>query len=307
MRVLIVFILAALLAGKGAEAQELQAKISVVATRVSTKVDKKIFQTLQAALSNFLNSRKWTGDAYQPHEKIKCNFLINIDEEKGNNVYKATLTVQAARPVYSTTYESPIVNFQDNDFVFRYVEFQPVEFNENRIQGNDPLAANITAMLAYYVNIILGMDYDSFGPRGGDPYFQKAQFIVNNAPESGDIKGWKPFDGASNRNRYKLVENLLDNRFNLVHDAIYSYYRSGLDQFYSNDEEGRNGILNALTYLNTVNGENPNSMFLPFFFQGKSTELVRVFSKASPEIKTRARDLLSKLDLTNANAYKELR
>jgi hypothetical protein len=307
MRVLIVFIFAALLVGKGAEAQELQAKISVVATRVSTKVDKKIFQTLQAALSNFLNNRKWTSDAYQPHEKIKCNFLINIDEEKGNNVYKATITVQAARPVYSTTYESPIVNFQDNDFVFRYVEFQPVEFNENRIQGNDPLAANITAILAYYVNIILGMDYDSFGPRGGDPYFQKAQFIVNNAPESGDIKGWKPFDGASNRNRYKLVENLLDNRFNLVHDAIYSYYRSGLDQFYSNDEEGRNGILNALNYLNTVNGENPNSMFLPFFFQGKSTELVRVFSKASPEVKTRARDLLSKLDLTNANAYKELR
>jgi hypothetical protein len=252
-----------------------------------------------------LNNRKWTADQFQPHEKIKCNFLLNIDEDKGDNVYKATLMVQAARPVYNTTYESPIVNFQDNDVVFKYVEFQPVEFNENRIQGNDPLAANLTAVLAYYVNIILGMDYDSFSPKGGGPYFQKAQFIVNNAPESRDVTGWKAFDGI--RNRYKLVENLIDNRFNLVHDAIYAYYRSGMDIFYENEDEGRNGVLNALNYLNTINQENPNSMIMQFFFQGKSNELVKMFSKAQPDIKSRARDFLVKLDLTNANAYKELK
>src|SRR5207302_6499611 len=136
-----------------------------------------------------------TTDTYQPQERIKCNFLITIDEYSGDNTYKASLTVQAARPVYNTTYESPIINFQDPDFEFKYVEFQPVEFNENRVQGNDPLTGNITAILAYYCNIILGMDYDSFSPRGGDPYFQKAQYIVNNAPESGTITGWKAFDG----------------------------------------------------------------------------------------------------------------
>src|SRR5205085_6574570 len=130
-------------------AQELQARFSIMSSKVSTQVDKKVFQTLQSALSNFLNNRKWTNDTYQAQEKIKCNFLLTIDEYVGDNLFKATLTVQAARPVYNTTYESPMINFQDADFEFKYVEFQPIEFNENRIQGNDPLTANITAMLAY--------------------------------------------------------------------------------------------------------------------------------------------------------------
>jgi hypothetical protein len=304
MKNIVVFIISVLLAVK-VPAQELQAKVSVIANQISTQVDKKVFLTLQTALSNFMNSRKWTKDSYQPQEKIKCNFLLNIDEYLGNNVFKATLTVQAARPVYNTGYESPIINFQDPDIEFRYVEYQPIEFNENRIQGSDALTANITAVLAFYANLILGMDYDSFAPRGGDPYFQKAQYIVNNAPEAREINGWKAFDGL--RNRFKLIEGLVDSRYNLMHDAIYAYYRSGLDHFYDDEKEGRTGILNALNFVNTVNNENPNSMIIQFFFQGKSTELVKAFSKADPEIKVRARELLTRLDLTNANAYKELR
>lgn len=265
MRILFIFISA--LFFQNAQSQELQARITVMAGKVSTQVDKKIFQNLQTGLSSFLNNRKWTTDVFQPQEKIKCNFLLNIDEDKGGNVFKATLTVQAARPVYNTVYESPLINFQDNDVVFKYVEFQPIEFNENRIQGSDALTANLTALLAYYVNIIIGLDYDSFNAKAGNPYFQKAQFIVNNAPESRDIVGWKAFDGI--RNRFKLVENLTDNRFNLVHDAIYSYYRSGMDLFYENEDEGRNGILNALSFLNTINQENPNSMFIQFFSRVK--------------------------------------
>jgi hypothetical protein len=268
-------------------------------------VDKKTFQTLQTALTNFVNNRKWSSDAFQAQEKIRCNFLLNIDQELGNNIYKATLTVQSARPAYNSTYESPLINFQDNEVTFKYVEFQPVEFNENRVQGNDPLTANLPAIVAYYVNLILGLDYASFSLRGGDPYFQKAQNIVNNAPESGQISGWKPFDGL--RNRYKLVEGFVDNRFALVHDAIYAYYRTGLDIFSEREKDARIGVLNALNYLNTVNQENPNSMAIQFFFQGKSSELVRIFSKADGQMKTQARNMLSRLDLTNANAYKELK
>lgn len=289
---------------EAAQAQELQARFAIVSGKVGSQVDKKIFQTLQSAINNFLNNRKWTNDNFQPQEKIKCNFLLTIDEYKGNNVFKSTLTVQAARPVYNTTYESPMINFLDAAVQFKYVEFQPVEFNENRIQGNDPLAANLTAVLAYYVDLILGFDYDSFSARGGDAYFQKAQYIVNNAPESGDITGWKAFDGL--RNRYKLIEGLTDSRFNLMHDAIYAYYRSGLDKFYDNEQDGRQGILNALNYMNTVNSENPGSMIIQFFFQGKSNELVKVFSKAQPDVKSRAKDFLTKMDITNANVYKEL-
>jgi len=297
----IVFFFAAL----GANAQELQAKFTVVANRVSNAVDKKTFQTLQTTVTNFLNNRKWTQDAFQTQEKIRCNFLLTIDQELGNNQYKATLTVQAARPAYSTNYLSPIVNFQDNEVVFKYVEFQPVEFNENRVQGSDPMSANLPAVLAYYVYLILGMDYDSFALRGGDPYFQKAQFITNNAPEGGQISGWKPFDGL--RNRFRLVEGLVDNRFALMHDAIYSYYRTGLDNFFEKEKEGRVGILNALNYLNTINRENPNSMVIQFFFQGKGNELVKIFSKADPDVRSQARDLLVKLDITNTNLYKDLK
>jgi hypothetical protein len=287
------------------QAQELQARVTVMSNNVSSQVDKKVFQTLQTALTNFLNNRKWTPDTYQPQEKIKCNFLVNIDKAPGNDIYHATLTVQAARPVYNTTYESPLVNFQDANFQFKYVEFQPIEFNENRVQGSDAMVANITAVLAFYANLIIGLDYDSFSMRGGDPYFQKAQYIVNNAPESGDIEGWKAFDGL--RNRFKLIQGLVDSRYTLMHDAIYSYYRSGLDKFYESEPEGRAGILNALNYMNTLNIENPNSMIIQFFFQGKADELVKIFSKADAETRTRARDYLMKLDLTNANAYKELK
>lgn len=287
------------------QAQELQARISVLASKVSTQVDKKTFQTLQAALINFVNNRKWTNDAFQSNEKINCNFLINIEKELGDNVYKASLTVQAARPIYNTTYESPLINFQDDNLTFRYVEFQPIDFNENRVQGSDPVAANLTAMLAYYVYIILGMDYDSYSLRGGDPYFQKAWNIVNNAPEGRDISGWKQFDGL--RNRYFLAENINNSRFALMHDALYAYYRAGLDNFYDNEEAGRNGILGCLNSLNRINTENPNSMLIQFFFQGKSSELVKMFSTANPDLKKRARDLLVKLDVTNANAYKDLR
>jgi hypothetical protein len=301
----IIFIFLALVFFTDLNSQELQARFTVMANRVSTQVDKKTFQTLQSALNTFINNRKWTSDNFQPQEKIKCNFLLTIDQDLGNNVFKGTLMVQAARPVYNSTYETSLINFQDADVVFKYIEFQPIEFNENRVQGNDALAANLTALLAYYINIIIGLDYDSFSPRGGDPYFQKAQFIVNNAPESGQISGWKAFDGM--RNRFKLVEGLVDSRYTLMHDVLYSYYRNGLDQFYENEKNGRSGILNALNYLNTINMENPNSMILQVFFQGKSTELVKVFSKAEQNMKVQAREILSRLDITNVNAYKELR
>lgn len=290
-----------------AQSQEIQARITINVNKdkISSQVDHKIFQTLQTTLTNFVNNRKWTNDVFQQAEKIQCNFLFNINEVIGTNLFRATLMIQAARPAYNSSYQSPLVNFIDDNVYFKYQEFQPVEFNENRIQGNDPLASNLTAIIAYWVYTILGFDYDSFGLRGGDLFFQKAQNIVNNAPEARDIAGWKNFE--SMRNRYWLSENLNNNRFALLHDAIYSYYRSGMDIFYDNEDEGRNGILNCLSFLGTLNSENPNSMIMQFFFQGKSGEIVKVFSKANKEMKERALSLLLKLDITNARAYNELK
>ena len=287
------------------QSQEIQARVTVLTGQVSSQVNKNIFQTLQTTLTGFINNRKWTPDAFQANEKIQCNFLLNIDQELGNHLYKGTLTIQAARPVYNTTYDSPIINFLDDDVVFRYQEFQPVEFNENRVQGNDPAAANLPAVIAYYVNIILGFDYGSFALRGGDAYFKKAWNIVNNAPESRDITGWKSFENI--RNRYWLAENLNNNRFTLMHDALYTYYRLGLDHFFENETEGRSAVANSLNFLNTVNTENPNSMIMQFFLQGKSNELVKVFDRADAGMKTRVRDILNKLDIRNTAAYKELK
>lgn len=297
------FLLLLMISSVAANAQELQARVTVNASRVPTTVDKKIFTTLQTQLTNFLNNRKWTSDVFQAQEKIECNFFLNVEGTEETNVYKAAMTIQAARPVYNSGYNTAIMNFQDGDITFRYVEYQPVEFNENRVQGSDPLAGNLTAVFAYYVYTILGLDYNSFGPKGGDVYFQKAQNIVNNAPESRGINGWKAFDGQ--RNRYWLMENLLNTRYNLVHDVMYTYYRQGLDNMYSNESGAREQILQALTQLQTVNAENPNIMFIQFFMQGKSDELIRIFRKSPPQEKSRAADLLQKLDVSNASKYKQ--
>ncbi|MDB5200283.1 MAG: hypothetical protein JWO92_2246 [Chitinophagaceae bacterium] len=284
-------------------AQELRARINVLSNRVGGNVDKKTFQTLQTALNNFINNRKWTSDNFSPEEKIDCSFLLNLESTNDANVYKASLTIQSARPVFNSSYLSPIINFQDNEIIFKYSEFQQLEFNENRVAGTDPLVANLTAVIAYYIDLILGLDYDSFSPRAGNIYFQKAQNIVNNAPDGRNITGWKAFDGT--RNRYWLTENLLNSRYNLMHDAYYSFYRMGMDKLYEDESGARNQILNVLSLLNNFNTDNPNTMILQFFFQGKTQELIKVFSKASPPEKLKALEYLQRLDISNISKYKE--
>jgi hypothetical protein len=283
--------------------QELNARVTVVTTRVSNNVNRNTFLTLQTALNNFLNNRKWSSETYAPNERIDCNFLLNLESTSETNVYKASLTIQAARPVFNTNYLSPIINYKDDDLTFKYIEFQQLDFNENRVTGTDALASNLTAVFAYYAYLIIGFDSDSFSPKGGEVYFQKAQNIVNNAPDGRNISGWKAFDGI--RNRYWLVENMSNSRFTIMHDIYYNYYRLVMDKLYDDEKGARAELLNVLNLLDNFNTENPNKMITQFFFQGKATELVKVFSKASPPDKARAMELLPRLDLTNAGKYKE--
>lgn len=304
MRKLFYFFVLFCLATKTLNAQELQAKVTIMTDKVGPQTDKKIFNTLQTALNTFMNNRKWTKETFQPSEKIICNFLLYINQNFDNNLFQASLTVQAGRPVYNSTYESPLINFIDENVTFRYIEFQPIEFNENRVMGNnDPMASNLTAILAYYAYLIIALDFDSFSLKGGDPYFQKVQHIVNNAPDGRDVQGWKAFDGQ--RNRYWLMDNLTNSRYTLVHDAMYSYYRLGLDNMYENETEGRNAIMNTLNLFTNINTDNPNTMIVPFFFQGKSMELIKIFKKSTPDERSRALELLTRLDITNSNNYKQ--
>lgn len=285
------------------QAQELKARVTVVATRVGNNVNRNAFQTLQTALNNFLNNRKWTAETYAPNERIECNFLLNLESTNEVNVYTASLTIQSARPVFNSSYLSPIINYKDDNVTFKYQEFQQLEFNENRVTGNDPLISNLTAVFAYYAYMIIGFDGVSFAPHGGDTYFQKAQNIVNNAPDGRSISGWKVFDGI--RNRYWLAENMLNTRYAVMHDVYYNYYRLGMDKLYEDENAARTEMLNVLNQLETFNAENPNTMINQFFFQGKSTELIKIFSKAKPQDKARAAEILAKLDLTNVGKYKD--
>lgn len=283
-------------------AQELQATVAVLAQQVGTSVDKSTFTTLQNQLTNFINKRKWTSDAFQAQEKIRCSFILTIQSVDQDNVCKATLAVQAARPVYNSAYQTALINYQDGDVAFKYVQFQQIDFNENRIQGTDALTANLPAVFAYYVYMILGFDYDSFSPKGGDDFFAKAQNIVNNAPEAKEISGWKSFDGV--RNRYWLAENLMNTRYNNIHDIIYDYYRQGLDNMYQDDATARSNILESLSALEDFDQQNPNTMIEQFLVQGKSQEYIGIFKKSTPEDRSQAVQILSKLDVSNAANYK---
>jgi hypothetical protein len=299
----ITFLWVLVLMAQSAISQELNARVTVVANRVANTVNKNAFTTLQTALNNFLNNRKWTNETYVTVEKIDCNFLLNLESTDEVNVYKGSLTIQAARPVFNSSYLSPIINYKDDDINFKYVEFQQLDFNESRVAGTDALVSNLTAIFAYYANTIIAFDYASFSPHGGDVYFQKAQNIINNAPDGRGITGWKSFDGR--RARYWLIENMLNSRYSIMHDVYYNYYRLGMDKLYDDDKKARSEILNVLNLLDNFNHDNPNTLVNQFFFQGKYTELINIFSKAMPQDKARALEILVKLDLTNANKYQE--
>ena len=299
----ILFVLAIIACAFQAHAQELNARVTVLSNKVGTSIDKKVFNTLQNQLTNFLNTRKWTNDTYRVNEKIECSFIISIESVVEPNVYKATLSIQAARPVFNASYKSALINFQESDFQFKYIEFQPVEFNDSRVQGTDASVANLTAVFAFYAYTIIGMDNDSFSPKSGDANFNKALNIITNAPEGKGISGWRVFDGL--RNRYWLNENLTNSRYNIIHDVIYTYYRSGLDKLYDNEAEARANILQALIQLKAFNKENPNTMILQFFMQGRSQELIGIFKNAMPPEKSRVIEIASEIDIVNAAKYKQ--
>ena len=192
---------------------------------------------------------------------------------------------------------------QDEGIGFKYVEFQIMEFNDNRIAGSDALANNLTATFAYYAYMVLGFDYASFSPRGGDLFFQKAQNIVNNAPEGRGISGWRLFDGQ--RNRFILIDNLTKSGMEKIHEAIYTYYRDGVDQMSTKFDIGRDMVLNALITMQEVQEENTNTMVVPILMQGKYTEIVGIFENANKPMKKQLLNTLSAIDLTNLNKYKE--
>ena len=275
-------------------AQDLSCKVQVLSPKIQA-TDKHIFKVLEGAISEFMNNRKWSNDVFQVQERIECIFIITVNQWDGDQRFEASAQIQLSRPVYGTTYNSPLLNLSDQDFGFTYAESQALDFSES---SN---LSNLTSILAYYAFIMIGMDYDTFSLEGGTPYYQKAQNIVNNAQNTSE-KGWKAFEDT--RNRYWLVENLLSSGFKPMRQVFYQYHRKGMDVLSQKPEEGRAQIEGCLPLLQKVFREKPGSMILALFFNAKTDEMVNVLSKSTPSEKPKLVEMLSEMDAANINKYR---
>jgi hypothetical protein len=285
-------------------AQELNATVVVNGTAVQNTVDLKVFKALENSLKDFLNKRKWTTDEFGTNEKIDCQFNITITAKKDDDLYEAKLNVQASRPVYGSDYLSPLINYVDKDFLFKYVQFQPIDFNENRIAGNDAQSANLTAVVAFYVYYILGLDYDSYKLKGGSDHFAKALAIVNGAPEGSGVSGWK---NEGTKNRYWLVDNILNSRFRDVREIYYNYHRNGMDALAKTPALATDVILNTIPMLYQVNTDNPNNAIILMYFSTKNNEYYNILEQSDSPEKGNFITQISQLDVANAVRYNALK
>jgi len=277
-------------------AQELRCNISISAQKIQG-ANRTVFETMQSDLYEFMNNRKWTDQKFAMDERIECSFFINLDKQISSDEFTGTIKVQARRPVFNSSYETMLLNINDNDFDAKYIEYQTLEFNETSNKDN------LTNILAYYAYIILGMDYDSFSPEGGTEFFQKAQTIVNNS-QSAREKGWKAYE--SERNRYWLVENILNKSYSGFRSTTYQYHRQGLDIMYDKSPEGRAAIAESLKSIQKVFRSRPSLYILQVFFDAKSDELVNVFSKSFPDEKNRVSVILNECDPSNGSKYEKI-
>ena len=280
--------------------QELSCNVEITAQKLQS-TDPKVFKTLKTSVYEFLNSRKWTDDVFRVEERIECSLFINVTEETSLNIYRAQLNIQSSRPVFNSDYSSVLLNHIDKDWVFGYSEYQPLNFNEN------DFISNLTSMLAFYAYLMIGLDYDSYSLNGGTPYYQKAQTIINTIPSnlSSDLApGWKPFD--NDKNRYWIIDNLLNVQYGPMRESSYLYHRQGLDVMYENTNNGRQIILSSLRKVSEVAEEYPNKIIIKMFFNAKSEELINIFAGAPPNEKANAIQLLYKADPTNSSNYAKI-
>ncbi|MFN3758872.1 MAG: DUF4835 family protein [Algoriphagus aquaeductus] len=279
-------------------AQELNFTVIINSDR-SRFQNTDVFNQMKASFEQFLNGRSWTNDEFRPEERIKGNLLITINEVPQVGVYSATVQIQVVRPVYGTNYESLIFNFADRNWSFEYIESQPLEFNRFTFLNN------ISSLLAFYAHIALGIDYDSFSSRGGNPYFEVANDIVNNAQQSGR-PGWVQNPG-DRRSRYWLINDIyVSTVYSQIRDAFYLYHRQGMDMIQIDSEAAYKNILEAIRLVAEANKLQPNGIFTISFVDAKSDEISQILKNAPFEIKEEAVKLLLEVDPNNARKYNEL-
>jgi len=278
--------------------QELNCSVQVVSPQIQDASAQLLFKNLQDAIYQFMNNTKWTTDNFTNQEKIECTIFINITAENSPSDFNATLQVQSRRPVYKSSFNSTMMNYQDNNIHIVYQLNQPIIFNLNLYSDN------LTAFLSFYAYMIIGNDYDSFSLDGGTPYYLKAQTIVTNAQNSGE-KGWNPQDG--DQTRYWMVNNILDeNYFGPLRKAMYEYHREGLDVMYTDVTKGRQKVMEALLNVQEVFNAKPANFNVALFFNAKAAEIANIFSDATNEEKAALLPVLNAIDATDVDKYSKL-
>jgi hypothetical protein len=295
MRALYIYVLLICL-GLTTQAQDLNARINVLSPKIQT-TNKRVFQSLQTAMRDFLNGRKWITDPILPQERIDCTFVLNVTAWDGGSNFSGELQVQSSRPVFNATYTTTLLNILDKDFDFTYNEGQTIDYSDQNFQSN------LSAVMAFYAYMIVGVDYDSFSPYGGTPYYLAARTVATNA-QSSSYRGWKAFD--SNTNRYWLSENLNNRSYAPLRTFIYEYHRNGLDLMADNAAKGRKAIATILPTLAQVDRQRLGAFLPIIFFAAKSDELVSIFSAADSPTRLEAMNLLIQADPGNGMKYQAL-
>jgi hypothetical protein len=279
-----------------AHSQELSCIVSINSERVTAN-DQKVFKTLETSLNEFVNKTKWTSQDFNQNELIQCSMFINVSAIE-NTTFTATIQIQASRPVYNSIYTTPVFNYNDKDFVFRYVEFESLNFNPNSFDSN------LISVVAFYSYIILALDADSFEPLKGTPYLEMAQNVVSVA-QTGGSKGWSQSDGM--QNRYFLVSDLLSNTFDPIREGYYVYHAKGLDKMADDLKLGKENIKLALMNMAAIHYVRPNAFLTRIFFDAKSDEITDIFKEGPAVQAAELVDNLNRLSPLNASKWSTIR
>jgi hypothetical protein len=280
--------------------QELRCTVTINSDQVQG-TNKEVFNTLKQSIEEFVNTYRWTNMTFQEKERIECSMLLVVKGVQ-DGVFDCEFTCQSRRPVFGTSYSSPTLNFTDDDFVFTYQEYDRLDYQQSMF------TTNLTALLAYYCYLIIGHDMDSFSKLGGTPYFQTCENIVTAAQsaslDNAEMVGWKAFE--SNRNRYALINNLMDEAFKKYRIYYYDYHRHGLDEMVTNVANARARIAKDIKALKEAYNARPATYVVNAFLDAKSDELVNIFKKGTSEEKKMVYDLLMDIDPTRQGTYDDI-
>ena len=278
--------------------QELDCQVTVTSPQLSG-TDKRIFESMQTAMYEFMNNKKWSSFNFRMEERIECAILLNVTERYGTDDFKGTLNIVLRRPVFNSAYNSTLLNWVEKDFQFRYVEFQPTDY------ADGTYTSNLSSTLAFYAYMFLGLYFDSFSPYGGSPFLEKAQNVVN-AAQNAQEPGWKGYE--SEKNKFWMVENYLNPSNSNLRDFSYKFYRLGLDQMYDKPDQGRTSISESLDLLREMYDDKPNLFAILLIIEAKRDEFINIYSddRVPPTEKTSVVNILKEIDPANGSRYQTI-